>query len=297
MVINEIMNELKDKEIINSSSISCEPLSGGTVSELYLLTTLDGARYVVKLNESHVLQSEVHFLACYKHLDLLPHLLYVDPSYQYIVYTFISGSTNGPKSKRDMLKVLVQGLINNYTPVPIGSGWGWVDDVTDSWEQFLLSEVNEANTFVNSHLGEGESIFVRNLVKKKGRAGLDRKAVLLHGDCGVHNFIFEDGDLKGVIDPTPVIGEPLYDLLYAFCSSSDDLTKETILSAANPILIKENISEQLLFEDVFIVLYLRLAICSRHHPDDLPNYLDAFFTGRRSSQKHIIALPMTNKEI
>nr|WP_239587430.1 phosphotransferase [Bacillus pakistanensis] len=44
---------------------------------------------------------------------------------------------------------------------------------------------------------------------------------LLHGDCGVHNFVFKGGSLSGVIDPTPVLGEPLYDLLYAFCSITE----------------------------------------------------------------------------
>jgi len=51
---------------------------------------------------------------------------------------------------------------------------------------------------------------------------------LLHGDCGVHNFIFNDNQLSGVIDPSPITGDPLYDFIYAFCSSPDELSKETI---------------------------------------------------------------------
>ena len=79
-----------------------------------------------------------------------------------------------------------------------------------------------------------------------------------------------------MIDPTPVFGEPLYDLIYAFCSSPDDLTKETINSAASHLIIKGNKSEQLLYEEVLIGLYLRLATCIRHHPNDLEDYLKAW---------------------
>ena len=34
--------------------------------------------------------------------------------------------------------------------------------------------------------------------------------------------------LHGVIDPLPVLGDPIYDLIYAFCSTPEDVTKETI---------------------------------------------------------------------
>ncbi|MEH7346693.1 phosphotransferase [Bacillus sp. JJ1532] len=277
MDIQEIIRELNNKEIIQSSSVEYEQLNGGTVSKLYLLSTSDGAKYVVKLNEPQVIQSEANFLTCYKDLYLLPRLLYVEPSNNYIAYSFINGSTNYVRSnKQQVLKELVQGLINHYKAVPNNIGFGWADELTDSWQSFLLNELMEANKILDSYLDKDEYTFVLNLVKDSKKNSLDIEPFLLHGDCGVHNFIFHHGKLNGVIDPTPVIGNPLYDLIYAFCSSPDDLTKETIHSAANHLLLKEKISEQFLYEQVLIGLYLRLAACIKHHPHDFNDYLNAW---------------------
>jgi hypothetical protein len=277
MDIQEIIKELVNKKIIHSNTIEYKQLNGGTISNLYLLGNSDNAKYVVKLNEPQVLESEAYFLDFYKDVNLLPKLLYVGQSYNYIVYSFISGSTNYVrKNKKEILKALVQRLINNYKTVPHSVGWGWANEPTDSWQGFLLNRVIEANKILDSHLEKDDLNFVLELVKSPNRNSFNREPFLLHGDCGVHNFIFNEGQLCGVIDPTPVFGEPLYDLIYAFCSSPDDLTKETINSAASHLIIKGNKSEQLLYEEVLIGLYLRLATCIRHHPNDLEDYLKAW---------------------
>ncbi|KAB2334515.1 phosphotransferase [Cytobacillus depressus] len=239
-----------------------------------IFCTNGGARYVVKSNEPQVLQSEANFLTSYKDLDLLPRLLYVEPSNHYMVYTFIPGSTKYVKqNKQEVLKTLVQGLINHYKAVPNNIGWGWADELTASWQSFLLDRMMEANKILGPYLEKDDYPFMLNLVKSSKMNSTDKEPFLLHGDCGVHNFIFNNGQLSGVIDPTPVIGDPLYDLIYAFCSSPDDLTKETIISAASHLRINESISERLLYEEVLIGLFLRIATCIRHHPRDLDGYL------------------------
>ena len=53
----------------------------------------------------------------------------------------------------------------------------------------------------------------------------------LHGDTGVHNFVFRQNQLVGVIDPDPMAGPVIYDFTYAFCSSPDDLDMETLLDS------------------------------------------------------------------
>lgn len=99
---------------------------------------------------------------------------------------------------------------------------------------------------------------------------------LLHGDCGVHNFVFaENGTLTGIIDPDPVVGEPLYDLIYAFCSSPDMLTVDTILPAVEK-LEPEMTGSYELNTEVLQGLYFRIATCIRHHPGDLEKYVEAW---------------------
>ncbi|WP_249872853.1 phosphotransferase [Oceanobacillus saliphilus] len=274
MGIQKIIIELINNNIIHSVPKEYEQLKGGTVSELYLLN-IDGIKYVIKLNDPKVIKSEAIFLNYYNEINLLPKLLFVEPSFKYIVYSFINGSTNFVrKNKKEMLTTLVQGLLNNYKLAPNNIGWGWADQPVDSWQSFLLNEIVEANKIIASRLDSDDFQFVSNLVKKNSTYS---KPYLLHGDCGVHNFIFNGRQLSGVIDPTPVIGDPLYDLIYAFCSSPDDLIKETIDSGVKHLLIKKEKNNSVLYEQVIIGLYLRLRTCIKHHPNDFKEYFKAWY--------------------
>ncbi|TCN20521.1 aminoglycoside phosphotransferase family protein [Mesobacillus foraminis] len=273
MDIKKVILELLQNKIIHTKPTQYEPLIGGTVSQLYLLNS-DGIKYVVKINTPEVIQSEAAFLHYYKETTLLPKLLFMEPSYKYIVYSFINGSTDyGRKNKKEILKALVQGLLNHYKPIPDVVGWGWADQPADSWENFLINEILEAKKWIDSRLGRDDHDFVITLVKK---IRLEIKPYLIHGDCGVHNFIFHEQQLCGVIDPAPVIGEPLYDLIYAFCSSPDDLTKETFDYAVSHLMIEGEKEKSFLYEKVVIGLYLRLGTCIKHHSSDFGEYLKAW---------------------
>ncbi|XQY90044.1 phosphotransferase [Metabacillus sp. HB246100] len=273
MDLHHIIDQLITTNILPSRPTSYEQLNGGTVSELYRLN-LDELKLVVKKNNPQMIKSEADFLRAYKEVDLLPKLLFVDSSYEYIVYSYIEGRTKYvQKNKKDTLQALVCGLLNNYQPVESSWGWGWMDEPSDSWQEFILHEIDEANKLLLSQLDSHYYKLVVNLVKKMPKRDLP---FLLHGDCGIHNFIFTKNQLSGVIDPSPVLGDPLYDLIYAFCSSPHDLTTKTIDGAATLLKCTKQISQEKLYEEVLIVLYLRLAKCLKHHPSDFQEYLEAW---------------------
>ncbi|MDR7071579.1 aminoglycoside phosphotransferase family protein [Fictibacillus barbaricus] len=274
MNIQEIIKDLTDKKMLQPN-IQYEQLNGGTTSKLYLCKD-ETTKFVIKMNEPHVLEAESHFLNFYKKVSLLPRLVYVDPSFHYIVYSFIPGSVHYNRSKKnELLFDLVHDQINHYQPVSDSEGWGWADETVDSWQAFLEHRFMEASKTLESHLQKEDLDIVAKLVKSPNRKSTNKEPYLLHGDCGVHNFIFDDRKLCGVIDPTPVYGEPLYDLIYAFCSSPDDLTKETINTAVSH-LKNNSRDDKFLYEEVLIGLFLRIATCVRHHPDDLEEYLRAW---------------------
>ncbi|MCM3718075.1 aminoglycoside phosphotransferase family protein [Fictibacillus phosphorivorans] len=276
MDIKTVIHELNNNGMIEPI-VETKQLSGGTTSKLYLLHDNKTNQYVVKFNEPHVLEAESHFLAFYKDIDFLPDLLYTDPSHRYIVYTFVSGAVNYPrKHKKEMLQTLADHLINHYRPVEKADGWGWTDEPADSWSNYLFKRANDSRTMLDPYLKKEDHDFVLNLVNSTDRNNDTTKRYLLHGDCGVHNFIFNEGKLTSVIDPTPVHGDPLYDLIYAFCSSPDDLTKETIKSCANRLQTAKNKNDRLLYEEVLIGLYFRMATCTLHHPEDLQEYLQSW---------------------
>ncbi|MFC7371951.1 phosphotransferase family protein [Fictibacillus iocasae] len=272
MEIRNVIAILAANQIIDSEPVEIKPLSGGTVSELYLLWLTDGSRVVVKSNDPQINKAEGDFLRFYRDIQRLPRLLYVDPNDQYIVYSFVEGSVGyDGTDKQEWLTILVRDVINQYRPAPDEAWWGWADEPVNTWKAFLLQRVMEAGEMLKSHLGEDDFNRVLDAIQQLEV----HTPYLLHGDFGVHNFIFYEGKLTGLIDPTPVFGDPLYDLLYAIFSSPDQLTRQTVETAVHQLNIEEY-SVTNLYENILIVLYLRLSTCLKHHPDDFEDYLGAW---------------------
>ncbi|WP_243450159.1 hypothetical protein [Neobacillus terrae] len=63
-------------------------------------------------------------------------------------------------------------------------------------------------------------------------------------------------------------------MIYAFCSTPHALTKEVIDGAASLLIHGE--SGQELYKEVVIGLYIRIATCIKHHPEDLEKYREAW---------------------
>ncbi|MBM6648379.1 MULTISPECIES: phosphotransferase [Bacillus] len=271
MNISVIAEQLVNEKIISHYPNSMKVLSGGTTSTVYLL---DG-RYVVKSNESEVIREEANFLSFYEGNTLFSKLLYMEPLNRYIVYSFFEGSTSCEHGyKRITLSTLVKEGINKYEIVSDIDGWGWKESPVQSWNEFLTTNVIEAYENLKPHISDEEYRTVLKLTNSPNRGTGINKPFLLHGDLGFHNFIFQKNKLTGVIDPLPVLGDPIYDLIYAFCSTPEDLTKEAICYAMKQCVFHKK--ERDLYEEIVIGLYLRIDTCLRHHPKDLEDYLEAW---------------------
>ena len=275
MDISEIIEQLVVNEVITNYPKEYKKLTGGTTSRLYLIEGKE--QCVVKLNEPKVIEEEAYFLDFYENESIFPKLLYVDPINRYMVYSFIPGSTSyDAGNKRDVLCTLVQEVIHTYKIIMQMDQWGWKEEPVGSWQDFLLKRVMEANENLKTYIIEEDFHIVLEFVHSTNRHTHSNQPFLLHGDCGFHNFIFKEHKLYGVIDPLPVLGDPIYDLIYAFCSTPEDLTKETIDYVVEQCVFHKNKKGKVLYEEVVIGLYLRLEICIRHHPEDLEDYLKAW---------------------
>ncbi|MGE7859878.1 phosphotransferase family protein [Bacillus mobilis] len=268
MDISIIATQLVKEKVILHYPNSVKALNGGTTSTVYLLDE----KYVVKLNEAAVIREEAHFLSFYEGNTLFSKLLYKEPLHTYIVYSFLEGRTSCERGyKRSTLRTLVKEVINKYKIVPEADGWGGKENPVQSWNEFLTTNVMEAYENVKRYISEKE---YRTVLKLSNRDAGVNQPFLLHGDFGFHNFIFRQNRLHGVIDPLPVLGDPLYDLIYAFCSTPEDITKETIDYVMEQCVFHKQ--ERDLYEEIVIGLYLRIDTCLRHHPKDLEDYLVAW---------------------
>ncbi|MBO9129560.1 phosphotransferase [Bacillus sp. 165] len=274
--IEQIMEELQDKEIIKKHG-QYRKLSGGTTSTVGAIEYNGKPKYVVKINGREVLAAESEFLTMYQAEPLFPKLCYVDPYYRYIVYKYMPGQINYQrKNKCSMLSFLSCHIINNYRSIPNINTWGWLEEPKDSWESFLVSRVIEAHETIGSYLSEEDYKLIYELAQRSKEIRSEKGPYLIHGDFGVHNFLFDGEQLVSVIDPTPVSGEPVYDLIYAFCSSPDDLHLEVIQPAVALLHTWRPKNEIELYKEVLLGLYCRIATCIRWHQQDLPQYLSAW---------------------
>ncbi len=268
MDISIIAAQLVKEKVISYYPNSIKVLNGGTTSTVYLLDE----EYVVKLNEAEVIREEANFLSFYEGNKLFSKFLYKEPFHTYIVYSFLEGSTSCEQGhKRSTLRTLVKEVINKYEIVSDVDVWGWKESPVQSWHEFLTTNVMEAHGNVKRYISEEEYRMVLKLANRD--AGINQP-FLLQGDLGFHNFIFQENKLHGVIDPLPVLGDPIYDLIYAFCSTPEDVTKETIHYAMKQCVFHKKESD--LYEEIVIGLYLRIDTCLRHHPKDLEDYLAAW---------------------
>lgn len=272
MNITEIVAELHRRGIVPSHLSEVRALQGGTASSVFVILGKNKPIYIIKLNDSLTIKNETQFLDSYNKMKLLPQVLYVDDSYRYFVYEYKAGTTQYQRGhKLEHLLALVE-MINQYQLYDQLAGYGYLQELKTSWQQFMVERIEDSQGIIQEKLSEQDHQWVRSLAEQVQDG---QRRYLLHGDCGVHNFLFTEERLTGVIDPIPVAGKPIFDLVYAFCSSPNDLSVEVFersVSKLKPELV--NTAE--LYTEVILGLYSRIATCLIHHPHDLDEYLGAW---------------------
>ncbi|GGD79681.1 phosphotransferase [Paenibacillus nasutitermitis] len=274
--IRDIIHKLNGQEIMEDADPEIKSMTGTTEGLVYIFTVNKEPKYVLKLDQSQEILLAEQWLHTYRHCGLPPKLVYADPAHEYIVYTYTPGTTFRNRGvKSSWLRLLAEGLLNGYEPMLQTDKWGyWLGDSCQTWREFIERGVEYARKNVGDVLPAADYEYVKSMAGNTAIGGEDER-FLLHGDCGVHNFVFHNDTLSAVIDPCPIAGPVRYDFLYAFCSSPDDLNLETFLQAFQ-LLVHESMETAKLIEEVIIQLYCRIGICRQHHPEDLEEYLKAW---------------------
>lgn len=269
-MLQAFINEVIELDFLPKPVSVWRELKGGTQSAVGVIGTEESPQlYVLKANTKEIVENETRFLNLYQGISLLPTVHYIDPEFRYFVYDFIPGGTSYPRGNKSELMIeLVDEFLARYVHPVSYDEYSWVE---------TLEHTEESVSYASSIIGERLSEQDHNLAKALGR---ERPAVtdpgdiyVLHGDFGVHNFLFTDIGLAGVIDPLPVIGRKRYDLLYAFCSSPDDLTLPVLLHAVQRAEEEKEIDIRLLSRDMLLALFSRMSTCLCFHSEDFPQYL------------------------
>ena len=237
----------------------------GASSRVILLNN----EYLIKQNSALALKAEVEFLkrvaTIPKISDYFQKIVYVEPEYNFVVYSFINGNVmKSPENPKKVVSSLLD--ITSNLPTYEKEGFGYLGEETKTWIDFLKEEIKYSSENVPENICENS--FVYKAAEDLEKFKFTKK--LLHGDFGTHNFIEVDGNFVGVIDPMPVAGDSLYDLLFGICSNVKLLSSfslEELLNITNDP--KEKIKNLLI-----VVLYSRISRCLKYHPKDLNIYLN-----------------------
>ena len=247
--IDEIIELLTNKGFIKNDHLEWQKLKSGTTDGiLYTILLKNMPTYVVKIDHPKVITATEEFLFAYKNVILLPDVLYTDNKKEFIIYAYIPGETHYNRgSKLEWMKILTKDLFNNYEKVDKDIPWGRINGINrNSWSDFNKSSFEFAKMNIGKLLPSEDHKRVELLVNILKTYHDQEEKYYLHGDTGVHNFVYACNQLKGVIDPSPLIGPKVYDFTYAFCSSPDSLDVNTLFSSfslwnGNAAFIKERL--------------------------------------------------------
>jgi len=271
----DILETLSKKQVINIQNPDVTCFNGTTDEYAYTVSQFGLPKYIIKMGATSQIINLERFFKRYPRVQLFPHYLYSNSEKGYIVYSYIKGTTHFNRgSKLNWMNTLVNELFNKYEKCDSTSDWGRIGLPRNTWKEFNHISVDQAFKNMEDLLPKEDYLTVKSFINK-AREDEEYEKYLLHGDAGVHNFVFDQKNIRGVIDPAPMVGPIIYDFTYAFCSSLDDLNLETLLDSYSK-LHHVNLDKQRLIEEVFIQLYTRIGVCVKVHPHDLEDYLRAW---------------------
>ncbi|WP_145412224.1 phosphotransferase [Paenibacillus xylanexedens] len=272
--IREI-NELFQKHSIHEQIVEVKQLSGTTAGRVFRLLANSGEQYILKWDDPEGIRITCKFLDEYREVMLLPKVFLKSSDNTYFAYSFMEGVTHNHRgAKKAWLTRLVKELLNTYVRLPDTKLWGRMGYPRETWKGFNQISIDEARENLGDVLTAEDYNLVQSTVNRLFEKD-ETARFLLHGDAGVHNVVFKEKELIGVIDPSPMVGPVLYDFLYAFCSSPDDLDP-ALLWDVFEYLEQVTMNKSRLMEETLVHLYCRIGLSNKHHPQDLPEYLKAW---------------------
>lgn len=292
--VSMIVDELVEQGLIDGQHLQLKKMKGTTEGVVYILSEQGIPKFTLKMECREQIRLAKIVLETYSHSKLLPDVHYTNANQTCMLYTYIDGVTHIERGlKRNWLITVVDELINLYQPYAEADIWGRIECPHSSWRQFCEIGIDDARTNVGNVLDTADYELMKSFCEDVLQAiGESPDRFLLHGDTGVHNFVYKDSLIRGVIDPSPMAGPILYDFLYAYCSSPDDLTVDTLLEAYQHLRI-QSVEQSILLKEAMIQLYIRIGLSIKHHPHDLHAYLAAWEYWKRISKNIQLGLELT----
>lgn len=207
--VNSILE--KAAQLNGEDFLHVQELLGGTQSLTYLVNN----KFVVKINKACILNDEYYFNTFYNDNNLTQKTLFYDNKLCFVAYKYIEGQTNGKFDDVNKLNQTILNFTQNYKNFNHKRGFGGLKKPHNSWYGFLKYLVKDAKKMLLHIFNEQDFNTLKQALKTIKTHPIEKK--LLHGDLRISNLVFANGELTGIIDPYPIMGDYLFDyLLYVF---------------------------------------------------------------------------------
>lgn len=263
ILIDKIIKDIENKlDIMINKKDIVYFTEGATESIVFSIRN----KYLVKTINTTELLVQIDFLSRYN--KYFQRIIIYDKDLSYICYEYIDGNkvyNFDSYDKQDIINQLYN-ITSNYEVIDY-EGYGYYLEDHKSWYQFLLDEVE----YSKSKMCDIDMHIVYDSLKIIKEFNVDK--YLIHGDFGVHNFLFKNNKLK-VIDPMGVVGDPLYDFYFSF------LSNYSLFSNIEFNLILQYFNRDIKYKKALfiIVYYIRMSRAYVYDKDNYDNYYVIFNT-------------------
>ena len=253
---------LDKSENSNYDNYKIKFFTEGTNSKVFLINN----KYLIKQNSEDIIKSELLFSQNNNH-NLLQKILFYDENYKYIVYKYIEGINLNDFSYINISQLIntLLDIIKSYKKTNINY-YGYVHSPKNTWEDFLKEEIEDCQPSYNLI----KNFDIKNECLIISKYNFEKK--IIHGDFGAHNFLVKNNELSGIIDPETIIGDSIYDILFAICSNPN------ILKCYNLDNIIELLKEpkEKIISLFKIILFSRITRAYYHHKEDVDFYVNYY---------------------
>jgi len=224
--------------------------------------------YLIKKMSRKELNTQILFFDFYKDNNYFQKIVYVNKRLCFICFRYLNGILFNKNKQINKLKIIdeIYSIVKSYKKVN-NNFYGYLEYPKISAIDFLKSEIEYAKEKLKKLNIDDSKVYIA--LNKFKNIKIDK--YLLHGDFGVHNFLINNKYLR-VIDPMPLVFDPLYDFYFAILSSNllfVDLSY--IFKYFNHDL---NYKKNLLL----IVFYIRMSRAYLYDVDHFKDYLRIYET-------------------
>lgn len=273
-MIEEILNDLERKLNIEIDEDSIKYYTdGATESKVFKIMAVVNNKerlYIVKTVDDLTLKSQIEFLKFYNNIEQFQSVIFYNKDLKYICFEFIEGTKLSSALNIDNMDIIkqIKQIVEKYKSYEDDT-YGYIyDNENMSWIDFLKEEIRYAMPKVKD--SDLPFDILDKSIKIISKYKIDK--YLIHGDFGAHNFLINNSNKLMVIDPMPVIGDPMYDFYFAVLSSPKIFKKiednELLKYFDKPYEYKISL--------YIIVLFIRLSRAYVYDRENLETYVKRF---------------------